>query len=129
MTIEGQYLTYLEYKALGGSLAEAPFKLLEFESRQIVDKYTFGRLKDLETQIQEVKLCIYKLIETLNSYNISQSQNKAIKSENIDGYSISYGNGTTGLEDAKNSEIKDIINTYLSECYLEDNTPYLYRGV
>lgn len=129
MTIEGQYLTYLEYKALGGSLAEAPFKLLEFESRQIVDKYTFGRLKDLETQIQEVKLCIYKLIETLNSYNISQSQNKAIKSENIDGYSISYGNGTTGLEDAKNSELKDIINTYLSECYLDDNTPYLYRGV
>ncbi len=129
MTIEGQYLTYQEYKALGGSLAEAPFKLLEFESRQIVDKYTFGRLKDLETQINEVKLCIYKLIETLNSYNISQTQNKAIKSENIDGYSISYGNGTTGLEDAKNSEINDIINTYLSECYLEDNTPYLYRGV
>ena len=129
MTIEGQYLTYQEYTELGGSLAEAPFKLLEFESRQIVDKYTFGRLQDLETQNQEVKLCIYKLIETLNSYYISQNENKAISSENIDGYSISYANDKIGLEKAKNSELYDIVNTYLSECYLDDNTPYLYRGV
>ena len=129
MTIEGQYLTYQEYTELGGSLAEAPFKLLEFESRQIVDKYTFGRLKELSSQIQEVKLCIYKLIDTLKSYNASQIQNKAIKSESIDGYSVSYDNGTTSLEQAKNSELYDIVNTYLSECYLDDNTPYLYRGV
>ncbi len=129
MTIEGQYLTYQEYIELGGSLAEAPFKLLEFESRQIVDKYTFGRLTELSNQKQEVKLCIYKLIDTLNSYNVSQTQNKAISSESIDGYSVSYSNGTTSLEQAKNSELYDIVNTYLSECYLDDNTPYLYRGV
>ena len=128
MTIEGQYLTYLEYKALGGSLAEAPFKLLEFESRQIVDKYTFGRLKELSSQIQEVKLCIYKLIETLNSYNMAQTQNKAIKSESIDGYNISYNNGTKEQEEAKEKEELNIVNTYLSECYLENGIPYLYRG-
>jgi len=129
MTIEGQYLTYQEYTELGGSLAEAPFKLLEFESRQIVDKYTFGRLKELSSQKQEVKLCIYKLIETLNSYNMAQTQNKAISSESIDGYSISYTNGTTSLEQAKNSELYDVVNTYLSECYLDNGIPYLYRGL
>ena len=129
MEFSGQYLTYVDYQGLGGSLAEAPFKLLEFESRQIVDKYTFGRLKKLSSQKQEVKLCIYKLIETLNSYNVSQAQNKAIKSESIDGYSVSYDNGTTSLEQAKNSELYDIVNTYLSECYLDNGIPYLYRGI
>ena len=45
MEISGQYLTYVEYKALGGTLTETPFKILEFEARQNVDKYTFGRFK------------------------------------------------------------------------------------
>ena len=68
MEISGQYLTYVEYKALGGTLAETPFKILEFEARQNVDKYTFGRLKELETQNQEVKLCIYKLLRVSCEY-------------------------------------------------------------
>ena len=55
MEINGQYLTYEEYKALEGTLDQTPFNLLEFEARQNVDKYTFGRLKELEEQNQEVK--------------------------------------------------------------------------
>ena len=128
MEISGQYLTYEEYQALGGTLAKTPFKILEFEARQNVDKYTFGRLKELEEQNQEVKLCVFKLINLINSYNGYESQNKAVASENTDGYSVSYGTPTTDFMKAKNSEIQGVVREYLVDCKLEDGTPYMYCG-
>ena len=44
MEFKGQYLTYQEYKALGGTLDEMPFNLLEFNARKKIDERTFGRL-------------------------------------------------------------------------------------
>ena len=128
MEISGQYLTYAEYKALGGTLTEMPFKILEFEARQNVDKYTFGRLKELENQNNEVKLCIYKLIGMIDSYNSLEMQNKGISGENTDGYSISYLTPSTTVTQAKNSEIQGIVKEYLIDCKLEDGTPYMYCG-
>ena len=128
MEFSGQYLTYEEYTALGGTLDQTPFNLLEFEARQNVDKYTFGRLKELKTQNQEVKLCIFKLINLMNSYNSYETQNKAISSENTDGYSVSYGTPTTDFMEAKNNEIQGVVREYLIDCKLEDGTPYMYCG-
>jgi hypothetical protein len=128
MEISGQYLSYAEYQALGGTLTETPFKILEFEARQNVDKYTFGRLKELESQNEEVKLCIYKLIGMLDSYNSQETQNKAVSSESTDGYSISYQTPSKSLTEAKNSEIQSIVKEYLVDCKLEDGTPYMYCG-
>ena len=129
MEFSGQYLTYIEYTALGGTLTETPFNLLEFEARQNVDKYTFGRLKELEAQNQEVKLCIFKLIGMIDSYSKQESQNKGVASENTDGYSVSYVVPNTTITEAKNSEIKGIVREYLVDCKLEDGTPYMYCGV
>ena len=123
------YLTYEEYKGLGGTLDQMPFNLLEFEARQNIDKYTIGRLKELPTQVEEVKLCDYKLITLLSSYKNLEEQDKVLSSESIDGYSYSYGKIDTGTIDAKNNLIKDTIRTYLIDCKLDDGTPYLYRGV
>ena len=128
MEFENQYLTYDEYVSLGGTLDETPFNILELEAQKNIDKYTSGRLKELDKQINEVKVCIYALISLLNTYNNYQNQNKAVSSENIDGYSISYNRPTENVSKAKISEIKDIIRTYLAECYLENGTPYLYIG-
>lgn len=136
MEFEGQYLTYDEYLGLNGSpIGKLPFNLLEFEIRKNIDKYTFGRLKDLEEQIEEVKLCEYKLMTEISKYsnNDENNENKNISSETTDGYSITYN--TISLADikdiinSKEAEIKNIINTYLGDCKLEDGTPYLYRGV
>ena len=122
MEFKGQYLTYDEYKALGGLLDQTPFNLLEFEARKEVDKYTFNRLVNLETQNQDVKLCIYALIEQISS---NKANLNGVASESTDGYSISYIS-------QNNSEISqktlNIIETYLINCKLADGTPYLYRG-
>lgn len=128
MEFEGQYLTYQEYKALGGTLDEMPFNLLEFNARMKIDERTFGRLVDKGQEYREVKLCVYNIITTLNSYSSYDTQNKAISSESTDGYSISYGTPQKSTTEAKNSELEDIIDTYLSNLIV-DNVPVLYRGV
>ena len=122
MEFEGQYLTYDEYKALGGLLDQMPFNLLEFEARKEVDKYTFNRLVNLETQNQEVKLCIYALIEQINS---NKANLNGVASESTDGYSISY---TSQNNSEISQKTRNIIETYLINCKLSDGTPYLYRG-
>lgn len=127
MEFEGQYLTYQEYKALGGTLDEMPFNLLEFNARMKIDERTFGRLVDKGQEYKEVKLCVYNMITTLNSYSSYDTQNKAISSENTDGYSISYGAPQKSVIEAKNSELESIIDTYLTDLVV-DGVRVLYRG-
>ena len=127
MEFEGQYLTYQEYLALGGTLEEMPFNLLEFNARMKIDERTFGRLVDKGQEYKEVKLCVYNMITTLNSYSSYDTQNKAISSESTDGYSISYGTPQKSTTEAKNSELEDIIDTYLSNLIVDD-VSVLYRG-
>ena len=127
MEFKGQYLTYQEYLALGGTLDEMPFNLLEFNARKKIDERTFGRLVDKGQEYQEVKLCVYNMITTLNSYSSYDTQNKAISSESTDGYSVSYGTPQKSITEAKNSELEDVINSYLANVII-DNVPVLYRG-
>lgn len=128
MEFEKQYLKYSEYKEFGGTIEEAPFKLLEFKARKEIDKATSGRLKNLDIQIQEVKLCMFDLIKLLNSYEINENQNRGISGESTDGYSIQYKDVLEANLKAQRIEVNSIIKTYLSECELEDGTAYLYRG-
>lgn len=127
MEFEGQYLTYQEYQLLGGTLEEMPFNLLEFNARKKIDERTFGRLVDKGQEYKEVKLCVYNMITTLNSYSSYDTQNKAISSESTDGYSISYGTPQKSITEAKNSELEDAIDTYLSNLIVDD-VSVLYRG-
>ena len=123
MTFEGQYLTYLEYKSLiegegGSAMAEMPFNLLEFEARRQIDIRTLNRLKNGENIPQEVKLCEYALINSINEFATSTSNvasNGNVASENTDGYSISYisADKISDIVKSKQDEIEDIVRTYL----------------
>ena len=111
MEFENQYLTYEEYIELGGTLDETPFNILELEAQKNIDKYTFGRLQNLEQQINEVKVCIFKLISLIDTYNSYENQNKSISSENTDGYSVTYNQATENVSKSKIEDIKCIIKT------------------
>lgn len=118
MEFEGQYLTFEEYRELGGTLDLSPFNLLEFESRRKIDIRTQDRLVGLETIPQAVKLCVYNLIETINSYIVSEksiSSNGNIASVSTDGYSESYITPVQLKEivKSKEDEINNIIREYL----------------
>ena len=122
MTFEGQYLTYAEYQELGGSaIGKMPFNVLEFEARRKIDIRTFNRIKELDGEEipQEVKLCEYALINSINNYADSTNGlagNGNVASENTDGYSISYitTDKISEIIKSKSAELDDIIRTYLT---------------
>lgn len=132
MEFSGQYLTYEEYKGLGGTLSEMPFKILEFETRKRIDNRTQNRIYNMSNKPQEVKLCVNAMINTLEQYVVDSSKgiNKNVASESIDGYSVSYITGSQVQEAivSKKSELEDIMRTYLGNIRTSDNIPVLYLG-
>ena len=133
MTFEGQYLTYEEYKFLGGTLELPSFNLLEFYARNQIDLMTCNRLVNKEDIPQKVKICDFNLIERIKSYNetfndISEQGNLA--SFNSDGYSESYISPTqiSEIVNSKQKEFEDII---LNSLYgvLVDGKHLIYWGV
>lgn len=116
MEFSGQYLTYNEYKALGGSLDITPFNLLEYEARRIIDNRTLQRLKGIEQIPQEVKMCMFSLVNTINGYANQSQTSKNISSESVGSYSVSYITGTQIQEtiNSKNAELTEMVVTYLT---------------
>ena len=129
MVFSGQYLIYNEYRHLGGTLAELPFNILEFECRQKINERTQGRLKKASEIPEEVKMCMFNLMNCIDSY-ASKNASKDIASESIDGYSVSYitGGQIKELIKSKNNEIDDIITSYLTNVVV-NNEHLIYLGV
>lgn len=128
MEFNNQYLTYEEYESLGGTLDEMPFNILELKARQVINERTQNRLKNIEEMPQEVKICVYDLINTMNKYNLSNNSTSSnISSENTDGYSVTYKSGTELTEEQK-KQYDDVMETDLYGVIV-DNTPILYLGV
>ena len=117
MEFNGQYLTYNEYKALGGRLDQTPFNILEFEARKKIDERTQGRLKGIEQLPIEVKMCMFALINTINGYTnaYQNNSNKNIASESVGSYSVNYASGSQIREiiKSKSVELDDIIRSDL----------------
>ena len=132
MAFSGEYLTYEEYKGLGGALSVMPFNLLEFETRKRIDNRTQNRIKYMVSKPDEVKLCVNAMINTLVQYVTDSSKgiNKNIASESIDGYSVSFITGSQVQEaiKSKKSELEEIMQTYLGDIRTSDNIPVLYLG-
>lgn len=122
MIFDGQYLTYAEYQSLGGTLPEVPFNALELTARGIINERTLNRLKDLPEQINEVKVCVFQLINSL----VKSAEICGLSSENIDGYSVTYAAKPTKEQEEL---YNDIVRDNLLMCRLEDGTPYMYCGV
>ena len=126
MEFDDQYLTYEEYKSLGGTLGKMPFNILELKARQIINERTQNRLKDVEDIPVEVKVCVYHLVNIASSYQ-SKVSDVSVASESTDGYSISYKSGTDLTEEQK-KQYDDVMETDLYGVIV-DNTPILYLGV
>ncbi len=128
MDFSEQYLLYKEYEELNGLLEEVPFNLLEYDARKTLDERTQGRLTKLDNIPYEVKMCVFKMIGIEEKYQSLEAQNKAIVSENTDGYSVSYRKLEKSDIDTKKQELETAMRKYLSK--LEVNgIPVLYLGV
>ena len=127
MTFEGQYLTYAEYTELGGSaIGEMPFNLLEFEARKKIDLRTQNRLVNIETIPQEVKLCMFNMINKIQLYQ--NDANRNIGSESVGSYSVDYVDDIQKVIKNQSTELDDIIMNSLYGVVV-NGEHILYLGV
>lgn len=113
MKFENQYLTYDEYKKLGGNLSEMPFNLLEYRAEKQIDELSSNRFRKISNYPIELKLCVNELITVIKKYN--ETGNKS--SETVGSYSVNYDKPITS---EKQKSLKSIIKTYLSETKIND---------
>lgn len=131
MDFTNQYLSYQEYVELGGTLEEVPFNELEYECERIIDSRTQNRLKKANEIPDEVKLLEYKMINSLQDYYIAlEKAQKGLKSENTDGYSVTYISSTeiSELIENKSDLLQDLVSTYLYGVIV-NNEHLIYLGV
>lgn len=131
MEFTNQYLSYEEYLQLGGTLEEVPFNELEYECRRIIDSRTQNRLKNTDEIPEEVKMLENKMIQDLQGYyNSLQKAQSGLKSENTDGYSVTYIS-TAEISELVASNVnvlQDLVSTYLYGVIV-NNEHLLYCGV
>ena len=123
-----QYLTYGEYRNLGGTADETAFPALEFKARKRIDYLTFSRVQNMETVPQAVKLCMVCLMNMESTVGAeAQAVNPQKTSFSTDGYSESYGHALS-VDDASRQMDKQITAMLYGETD-DRGVPLLYRGV
>lgn len=149
------YLTYADYRNMGGTLDETTFNTFEYEAETIVNWYTFNRLKGETEYPEELARCMFRLIylakleadalllgkqvtvtrdaegEVINTAETSAN----IKSQSNDGVSVSYN--SVDASDifgalSKNSKDNPLMNTvfrYLQGVRNSKGYRLTYRGL
>lgn len=133
------YLTYAEYRQMGGTLDETTFDDLEFEAEALVNWYTFNRLKNDTNFPEELKRLMKYLINLMQAKNsvVGSSANGStagaganITSQSNDGVSISYNVlNASELAQTCKQEAAEAIDKYLQGVMNEAGRLLLYRGV
>lgn len=143
------YLTYEEYKDMGGTLDETAFNDLEMDAETEINWYTFNRLKRPEWKTvlgtRELKTCMYQLIrlkqienEMLASstggagWGIGWTKEAGITQETNDGVSTSYNTMSSGdiMAYVQGTKTKnELVARYLNSVTNELGRNILYRGI
>lgn len=122
------YLSYDEYKELGGTLPQSEFPLLEFKARKRIDYLTDSRVQNMAAVPMAVKMCMLSIMEVDSIAGAeAQAKKPVVTSFNTDGYSESYGKAMS-VKDAASS-MDDTIRTGLYGELDDYGVPLLYRGV
>lgn len=121
-----QYLTYEEYKDLGGILDSAAFNRNIDRACGIIDNASFGRIANMTEVPRQAKALCRDLVEYLAA-NMSAGGTITGKSQSAGGVSESESYATkTKEEQAK--DIDNMICDYLMSVSDDSGTPLLYRG-
>ena len=123
-----QYITYEEYRCMGGTLDKTPFNILEFKARKKIDERTQNRLCGISIIPEGLKYCAFELIKVLDKSEKESSKDKTIASESIDGYSVTYTNADVNAQKTEEQKLEEIMMTYLNGIKV-NNVPVLYLGV
>ena len=113
------YLTYDEYREMGGSVTEAAFSRWEYKARKRIEEATFRRLDGVTEVPEAVRRLMFELIALAEE----EARGGAVSYVSNDGYSETYS--VTGTEERTGS----LIASYLAGEKTADGVPLLYCGV
>ena len=82
------YLTYDEFEAMGGTLAEEVFQRLEMRARGYLDRVTMGRLQKENPLRESAKHAMFSLVNVMAED--AQHGGREIQSLTNDGVSVKY---------------------------------------
>ena len=117
------YLTYSDYRTMGGIMSEIDFERYEFRAEKLIDEETYGRISQLNGVPEEVKNLTFELVTLGQKSDIT---NDTVSSEQVGSWHRTY----KGASQASYTKaIKTLIRTYLSGIFLSNGVPLLYRGV
>lgn len=91
------YMTYTEYKELGGKVSEDAFPLLERKAQRYLDSFTFNRVQYLTIIPDEVKEVLTDFIDRLNDYDSQATDGDTIEK---------YSNGVETIEYRQVTELE-----------------------
>ena len=123
------YIDYKEFQKNGGSsgVTSAAFARTEFRARKLVDKMTQGRVAQMESVPEAVKLLMVELIQLEEKQGAELMNNQPVASFSNDGYSETYADPMTA-DRVKELEA-ELIRQYLDGETDDNGTPLLYLGV
>lgn len=118
------YLTYEEYRAMGGDVPEAAFGPLCASAGGRIDRLTHERVKGLEAVPEAVKMAVFALIHRAES---EEGDGARMASFTNDGMSMTYAQETAQQrETALNSLVLDMLFGLKAA---DGKTPLTYAGV
>lgn len=118
------YLTFEEYKGMGGTVDENAFKRGEMRASALITRMTHGRILN-ESPVREcVKYAAFDLVSAIVSDMQMGADGCDVASMSNDGVSITFATATSSAR-----RYAQIVRSYL-DCQLDANgTPLLYAGV
>lgn len=123
------YLTYEEYKEMGGTLECAAFVMLERRAEYAINAQAGGktgeRIQTLSETPQAVKDCVFELVTHMSANAFDGSSVKS-ESQSLGGQSESYTYSTLTKQEA-DAQTEEIIYNFLYPLKISGMS-VLYRG-
>ena len=120
------YLTYTEYKEIGGALEETAFNRNIDRACGIIDNATHNRIECMAEVPQKAKALCRDLIEYLAN-DFGSSKQVSNHSQSAGGVSESESFVIRSIEE-RAGEVGDMVKDYLLNEVDDNGTPLLYRG-
>jgi len=121
-----QYLTYEEYKEIGGTLDLTAFNRSIDRACGVIDNATQKRIEAMENVPRSAKSLCRELVEYFSA-NFGSS--KQISSHNQSAGGVSEGESyVIRSTEERAGEIGDMVKDYLLHEVDDNGTPLLYRG-
>ena len=106
------YLTYDDYKELGGTLPEKEFNQYERKAQRWLDYFTFDRCKQLDVIPNEVREVLAEFISRLLAFDQQKEAGETIKEYSNSVEQITF---TVKTEKDVKSELNAIANQWLPD--------------